>query len=95
MRSRWVARDFKPKGDVDRADLFAAMRPLEAKRMLFRRFADKRNLEGKKKMKLMLIDVKKAHTMASASVTTSSSSCRLRQAHHPARADASCAGCTG
>ena len=61
VRSRWVARDFKPKGEQGRADLFAAMPPLEAKRMLFRRFADKKNLEGKTKMKLMLIDVKKAH----------------------------------
>ena len=61
MRSRWVARDFKPKGERDRADLFAAMPPLEAKRMLFRRFAVRTNLQGKHKMKLMLIDVKKAH----------------------------------
>ena len=31
VRCRWVARDFKPKGDKDREDLFAAMPPLEAK----------------------------------------------------------------
>lgn len=61
VRSRWVARYFKPKGKRDRADLFAAMPPLEAKRMLFRRFAVMKNLNGKRKMKLMLIDVKKAH----------------------------------
>lgn len=61
VRSRWVARDFKPKGERDRADLFTAMPPLEAKRMLFRRFAVQSNLKGKRKMKLMLIDVKKAH----------------------------------
>ena len=61
VRSRWVARDFKPKGERDRSDLFAAMPPLEAKRMLFRRFAVINNLHGKRKMKLMLIDVKKAH----------------------------------
>jgi hypothetical protein len=30
VRSRCVARDFKPKGDRDREDLFAAMPPLEA-----------------------------------------------------------------
>ena len=59
VRSRWVARDVKPKGERDRADLFAAMPPLEAKRMLFRRFEDRQNLHGKHKMKLMLIDVKK------------------------------------
>ena len=61
VRSRWVARDFKPKGERDRADLFAAMPPFKAKRMLFRRFATQSNLHGKKKKKLMLIDVKKAH----------------------------------
>ena len=33
---RIVARNFKPKGDNNREDLFAAMHPLEAKRMLFR-----------------------------------------------------------
>ena len=27
VRSRWVARDFKPKGETGRADLFAAMPP--------------------------------------------------------------------
>ena len=37
------------------------MPPLEAKRMLFRRFATQNNLQGKHKMKLMLIDVKKTH----------------------------------
>ena len=34
MRSRWVARDFKVKGD-GKEDLFAAMPPLEAKKTLF------------------------------------------------------------
>ena len=29
VRCRLVARDFKPKGEKDRADLFAAMPPLE------------------------------------------------------------------
>ena len=48
VRSRWVARDFKPKGERDRADLFAAMPPLEAKRMLFRRFSVRSNLHGKR-----------------------------------------------
>lgn len=61
VRSRWVARDFKPRGEQDRADLFAAMPPLEAKRLLFRQFAIHRNRVGRLKYKLMLIDVKKAH----------------------------------
>ena len=36
VRCRLVARDFKPKGERDRADLFAAMPPLEAKKLRFR-----------------------------------------------------------
>ena len=36
IRCRLVARDFRPRGDKDRADLFAAMPPLEAKKLLFR-----------------------------------------------------------
>jgi hypothetical protein len=36
VRCRLVARDFKPKGEKDREDLFAAMPPLEAKKLLFR-----------------------------------------------------------
>ena len=32
VRSRLVARDFKPKGETARGDLFAAMLPLEAKK---------------------------------------------------------------
>ena len=39
VRSRLVARDFKPKGEKDRADLFAAMPPLESKKILFRKAA--------------------------------------------------------
>ena len=35
IRCRLVARDFKPKGEKDRADLFASMPPLEAKKVLF------------------------------------------------------------
>jgi hypothetical protein len=50
VRSRWVARDFKGRGEEDREDLFAATPPLEAKKLLFkwvrRLKADgKRNLE--------------------------------------------------
>ena len=35
VRSRLVARDFKPKGERDREDFFAAMPPLEAEKILF------------------------------------------------------------
>ena len=35
-RSRWVAQDFKKKGDDNREDLFAAMPPLETKKALYR-----------------------------------------------------------
>ena len=48
-RCRLVARDFKPKGERDRADLFAAMQPLEAKRMLFRRFAVMKIFTGRRR----------------------------------------------
>ena len=37
VRRRLVARDFKPKGEKDRGDLFAAMPPLEAKKLLFQK----------------------------------------------------------
>ena len=36
VRSRLVARDFKPNGERDREDLFAAMPPLEATQILFK-----------------------------------------------------------
>ena len=36
VRSRLVARDFKVRGDGREFDVFAAMPPLEAKRLLFR-----------------------------------------------------------
>ena len=35
VRCRLVARDFKPKGEKDRGDLFAAMPPLESKKAIF------------------------------------------------------------
>ncbi len=61
IRSRLVARDFKLKDEAANFDLFAAMPPLEAKRMLFlmavRRSRDKPN----KKYNVSFIDVKKAH----------------------------------
>ena len=35
IRCRLVARDFKPKGEKDRSEIFAAMPPLESKKLLF------------------------------------------------------------
>ena len=35
IRCRLVGRDFKPRGEKDREDLFAAMPPLECKKILF------------------------------------------------------------
>ena len=64
VRCRLVARDFKPKGEKDREDLFAAMPPLEAKKLLFRMAATsrQRRKNGKiERQKMMFIDVKKAH----------------------------------
>ena len=64
VRCRLVARDFKPKGEKDRSDIFAAMPPLEAKKLLFRKAVggrkEFRNGEWCQQ-KIMLIDVKKAH----------------------------------
>ena len=56
VRCRWVARDFKSKGEKDREDLFAAMPPLEAKRILFRASRKKGSTK-----KLLFLDVRKAH----------------------------------
>ena len=59
-----LAKDFKPKGEKDRADLFASMPPLEAKKVLFSIAAthEKEFREGRwQRPKLMFIDVKKAH----------------------------------
>jgi hypothetical protein len=64
IRSRLCARDFKVRGDGREFDVFASMPPLEAKRMLFRMaVADGaiRKDRKKGKVKLMFIDVKKAH----------------------------------
>ena len=66
MRCRWVARDFRIKGD-GKDDLFAAMPPLEAKKTLFALAAPRmkgRMNKRKQPMKLMFIDVRKAHLNA-------------------------------
>ena len=54
---------FRVKGEGHRDDLFAAMPPLEAKKLLFKMAAAtwKGKSEGKEPDKIMLIDVKKAH----------------------------------
>lgn len=62
VRARLCGRDFKVKGGRD--DLFAAMPPLEAKKMLFRQAVrSKREWRDRRwqSWKLLLIDVKKAH----------------------------------
>ena len=61
VRSRLVARDFKRKGEVDRFELFAAIPPLEAKRMLFRMAVLKNQEHPSKKYKPMFLEMKKAH----------------------------------
>ena len=64
MRSRLVARDFRPRRGPDRPDLFVAMPPLEAKRMLFIMTVAGGAFEqrgSKDEQKLMFIDVRKAH----------------------------------
>jgi len=64
IRCRLVARDFKPKGEKDRVDLFAATPPLEAKKFLFMHAVQenaRRRRTGRPRIKIMMIDVKKAH----------------------------------
>ena len=48
VRCRMVARDFKPKGEKDGEDLFAAMPPLEAKKSLFRLAPKMKRRNGKR-----------------------------------------------
>ena len=64
VRCRLVARDFKPKGEKHREDLFAAMPPLESKKLLFQKAVNenlRRRKVGLSGIKIMFIDVKKAH----------------------------------
>ena len=64
VRSRLVARDLKPKGETARGDLFAAMPPLEAKKVLFAIGACHlwSMRDGRvQRPKFVFIDVKKAH----------------------------------
>ena len=64
IRCRLVARDFKPKGEKDRGEIFAAMPPFESKKLLFQQAMTQNalnRLRGEDGLKIMLIDVKKAH----------------------------------
>ena len=64
VRSRLVARDFKTKTGREQFDVFAAMPPLESKRMLFRMLMVDGSVKGREDqghVKLMFVDVKKAH----------------------------------
>ena len=64
VRSRLVARDFKTRGGANDFDVFAAMPPLEAKRMLIRMSRVNGAVRGdphRGRVKLMFVDVKKAH----------------------------------
>ena len=68
IRSRLVARDFKIRGDGREFEVFAAMPPLEAKRLLFRMAVLDGSVHGgeeKGKVKLMFLDVKGLTLMAS------------------------------
>ena len=62
-----MAHNFKPKREGPRDHLFAAMPPLEAKKAFFAFVAgmrDKRRPQCRDGVKLMFIDVKKAHSKA-------------------------------
>ena len=61
VRCRLVARGFKPKGEKDRREIFAAMPPLEPKKLLFQQAVTQNalnKLKGEDGIKIMLIDVK-------------------------------------
>ena len=67
VRCRLVARDFKPKREENSEEMFAAMPPLEAKKLLFRMAAGVRGWRRRRRaaeIKLMFIDVRKAHLNA-------------------------------
>ena len=67
VRCRLVGRDFNPRHEEGREDLFAAMPPLESKRMMFRMVAAMRGQRRRKRLvevKLMFMDVRKAHLNA-------------------------------
>ena len=62
VRSRLVARDFRVKGDSRQFEVFAAMPPIEAKRLLFRMAMMSGAIGGNERrgvVKLLFIDIKK------------------------------------
>ena len=64
VRCRLVARDFKPNAERDRIEIFAAMPPLESKKLLCQQAVAQNalnKLSGEDGINVMLIDVKKAH----------------------------------
>ena len=66
-RCRLVARDFRPRREGPRDDLFAAMPPLEANKAFFALVAGvrgRRRRAGQDEVKLLFIDVRKAHLNA-------------------------------
>ena len=67
VRCRLVGRDFKVKGVEEREDFFAAMPPLESKKLMFRVVAAMRGQRRRRvleEVELMFIDVRKAHLNA-------------------------------
>ncbi len=58
-----VARDFKPRGERDREDLFAAMPPFELVKALLVKAVQRKNRRTKTR-KIMFVDVSKAHLYA-------------------------------
>ena len=59
IRSRWVARDFRTRGEKDREDLFCATPPLELLRFLVSRMATTSSKKIGQQRKMLFIDVKK------------------------------------
>ena len=58
MRCQLLERDFKQKGIEEREDLFAAMPPLESKKLIFRMVAGvrgQRRRKGLAEVKLILL----------------------------------------
>jgi hypothetical protein len=97
VRCRLVARDFKPRGERDREDLFAAMPPLEAKKLIFQKAVTENarsRAEGGDGVKLMSLTSRKRTSTASSAMTNApSSSCRTRR-RVAANAGAFGGGCT-
>ena len=61
VRSRWVARDFRTRGERDREDLFCATPPLELLRFLVSRMVTTHEGDQGRRRKMLFNDVRKAH----------------------------------